>query len=53
MLTIKSIRRYFSIFTFLVVGLGGALNAMAAPNGQTAVFAGGCFWGVETVLFFL
>jgi peptide-methionine (S)-S-oxide reductase len=49
MLTIQSIRRYFSIFTFLVVGLGGVLNATAAPIEQTAVFAGGCFWGVDAV----
>jgi len=31
--------------------LGAAMlpNAMAAPMEQTAVFAGGCFWGVDAV----
>jgi len=49
MLIIKSIRRYLFSGTFLVVSLGAALNATAATNGQTAVFAGGCFWGVDAV----
>jgi peptide-methionine (S)-S-oxide reductase len=49
MLTIKSIRRYLFSGTFLVVSLGAALNAAAAPIEQTAVFAGGCFWGVDAV----
>ena len=49
MLTIKSIRRYLFSGTFLVVSLGAALNATAAPIEQTAVFAGGCFWGVDAV----
>jgi peptide-methionine (S)-S-oxide reductase len=31
----------------LVLGLGATLNAAAAE--QTAVFAGGCFWGVDAV----
>jgi peptide-methionine (S)-S-oxide reductase len=29
--------------------LGALSNASAAPAGQTAVFAGGCFWGVDAV----
>jgi peptide-methionine (S)-S-oxide reductase len=33
----------------LLLGLGAALNAVAAPAEQTAVFAGGCFWGVDAV----
>ncbi len=33
----------------LVLGLGNAMNAGAAPAQQTAVFAGGCFWGVDAV----
>ena len=31
----------------LLLGLGATLNATAAE--QTAVFAGGCFWGVDAV----
>lgn len=34
---------------FLLLSLGTALNASAAPAEQTAVFAGGCFWGVDAV----
>ena len=30
-------------------GLGALSNAAAAPGEQTAVFAGGCFWGVDAV----
>src|SRR5665647_1669545 len=33
----------------LLLGLGATLNATAAPTEQTAVFAGGCFWGVDAV----
>ena len=33
----------------LLLGLGATLNAGAAPAEQTAVFAGGCFWGVDAV----
>jgi peptide-methionine (S)-S-oxide reductase len=32
-----------------ILGMGALSNAMAAPAGQTAVFAGGCFWGVDAV----
>ena len=34
---------------FLLLSLGTALNVRAAPMEQTAVFAGGCFWGVDAV----
>jgi peptide-methionine (S)-S-oxide reductase len=33
----------------LVFSLGAISNASAAPAEQTAVFAGGCFWGVDAV----
>ncbi len=33
----------------LMLSLGTSLNAPAAPVEQTAVFAGGCFWGVDAV----
>ncbi len=33
----------------LLLSFGAALNAAAATTGQTAVFAGGCFWGVDAV----
>lgn len=50
MLTIKFIRGYlFSISVCLMLGLGTASNASAAPVEETAVFAGGCFWGVDAV----
>lgn len=32
-----------------MLNLGAASNANAAPAEQTAVFAGGCFWGVDAV----
>ena len=34
---------------FLIFGAGMVPNAVAAPAEQTAVFAGGCFWGVDAV----
>lgn len=34
---------------FLVLNLAALPNATAAPPEQTAVFAGGCFWGVDAV----
>jgi peptide-methionine (S)-S-oxide reductase len=50
MLTIKRIRSYlFNGSVCLMLGLGALSNASAAPAGQTAVFAGGCFWGVDAV----
>lgn len=49
MLTIKSIRSFFLGSLGLMLGLGAFANAGAAPGEQTAVFAGGCFWGVDAV----
>jgi len=46
MLTIKLMRRYLFGLTFIFATLS---NASAAPTEQTAVFAGGCFWGVDAV----
>jgi len=34
---------------YLMLSLGILSNATAAPVEQTAVFAGGCFWGVDAV----
>ncbi len=39
----------FKYLTLLVFSLGVFSNANAAPTEQTAVFAGGCFWGVDAV----
>jgi peptide-methionine (S)-S-oxide reductase len=48
MQTFKFIRSHiFSGTLCLLLGLGAAFNAGAAE--QTAVFAGGCFWGVDAV----
>jgi peptide-methionine (S)-S-oxide reductase len=33
----------------LVFGIGALANVHAAADEQTAVFAGGCFWGVDAV----
>ncbi|MCX7157011.1 MAG: peptide-methionine (S)-S-oxide reductase MsrA [Rhodocyclales bacterium] len=47
---VKSVCRH--IFTgagCLMLSLGAAVGASAAPVEQTAVFAGGCFWGVDAV----
>jgi peptide-methionine (S)-S-oxide reductase len=50
MLTIKHIHSYlFSGSLCLMLGMGTLSNASAAPAEQTAVFAGGCFWGVDAV----
>lgn len=50
MLKIKLIRSYFfSTRICLMLGLCALSNAAAAPAEQTAVFAGGCFWGVDAV----
>jgi len=50
MLTIKPIRSYlFSGSVCLMLGAGALSNAAAAVSEQTAVFAGGCFWGVDAV----
>ena len=47
--TTSSILGFIFSSTLLIVSPGAVLNATAAPNGQTAVFAGGCFWGVDAV----
>jgi peptide-methionine (S)-S-oxide reductase len=50
MLPVKFVRRYlFSSSVCLMLGLVAPSNANAAPTEQTAVFAGGCFWGVDAV----
>ncbi|HLY97375.1 MAG TPA: peptide-methionine (S)-S-oxide reductase MsrA [Sideroxyarcus sp.] len=50
MFTIKHIRGNLLGSICLVLGLGTLTNATAAPpEEQTAVFAGGCFWGVDAV----
>jgi peptide-methionine (S)-S-oxide reductase len=50
MFTAKHIRSHLLGSICLVLGLGTLTNATAAPLGeQTAVFAGGCFWGVDAV----
>lgn len=42
-------RKYlFVSFVYLLFSFGATLNASAATE-QTAVFAGGCFWGVDAV----
>ena len=46
MLIIKRIRKY--LFSLVLV-MGFLSNTVAAPVEQTAVFAGGCFWGVDAV----
>lgn len=47
---IKLIRHYlFSGCMSLMLSLSTLPNATAAPTGQTTVFAGGCFWGVDAV----
>ncbi len=49
MLAIKYIRSTL-LSSICVLGLGAVTNAAAAPSEeQTAVFAGGCFWGVDAV----
>jgi len=48
--SINFVRKYlFSSSVCLMLGLIAPLNASAAPDEQTAVFAGGCFWGVDAV----
>lgn len=50
MLTINVIRRYFfGASLCFAFGLSALSNAAAAPLEETAVFAGGCFWGVDAV----
>ena len=50
MLSIKLFRSYLlSSSICFMLGLAALPNASAAPDEQTAVFAGGCFWGVDAV----
>jgi peptide-methionine (S)-S-oxide reductase len=50
MLAIKLIRlNLFNVGISLLFGLSLLSNANAAPSEQTAVFSGGCFWGVDAV----
>ncbi|MBI5922370.1 MAG: peptide-methionine (S)-S-oxide reductase MsrA [Betaproteobacteria bacterium] len=49
-LFIKCLCHYvMTMSTCLMLGLGISLSASAAAGEQTAVFAGGCFWGVDAV----
>ena len=48
MVNIQSVGRYLFCSTGLIL-LGAALTANATPIEQTAVFSGGCFWGVDAV----
>ncbi len=48
MQTLKFIRNHL-FNACLVLGLGTAFSANAAQTERTAVFAGGCFWGVDAV----
>jgi peptide-methionine (S)-S-oxide reductase len=47
--TIRRFRHYALSSLCLMLSLAALPNAMAAPDQQTAVFAGGCFWGVDAV----
>jgi peptide-methionine (S)-S-oxide reductase len=47
--TIKRFRRYVLGSLCLMLSLAALPNATAAAAEQTAVFAGGCFWGVDAV----
>lgn len=50
MQTVKLIRRYLSVVILcLTIGMSVTSNAIAAASTETAVFAGGCFWGVDAV----
>ncbi len=50
MLDNKLISSYiFIINVCLMFGMSSLSNAAASPTEQTAVFAGGCFWGVDAV----
>jgi peptide-methionine (S)-S-oxide reductase len=48
MLTFNTFRRYLFTGIFIMLTMDGLTNSAAAAE-QTAVFAGGCFWGVDAV----
>lgn len=48
MLTIHRIRKYLFNGLAIMLSIDGLSNSAAAAE-QTAVFAGGCFWGVDAV----
>ena len=48
MFTINHIRRYLFTGIAIMLSVDGLSNSAAAAE-QTAVFAGGCFWGVDAV----
>ena len=39
----------FIIIVCMMLGISALSNAAVSPTEQTAVFAGGCFWGVDAV----
>ena len=45
----RIVRQLARIGAALTVGVGVTLGAAAAPVEQAAVFAGGCFWGMDAV----
>ncbi len=49
MLTIGRMHSYLMGGVCLMLGIAPLSNASAADGEQTAVFAGGCFWGVDAV----
>ena len=50
MLTNKLMRRHlFNVSLSIMLSLSPLSGAGAAPAEQTAIFAGGCFWGVDAV----
>ncbi|TRZ56820.1 MAG: peptide-methionine (S)-S-oxide reductase [Rhodocyclaceae bacterium] len=49
-LVIDLVYRYFcNRGIALIISISAVASASAAPTEQTAVFAGGCFWGVDAV----
>ena len=46
MITVKYLRRLFAFLFMLVL----PLFSWAAPDSETAIFAGGCFWSMQHAL---